>query len=240
MRDLGTELGRSLVRRVARLDGDETPAFAALSKLIDAADIKREGMATTSFDVAMTKFTGSFTSESHFEKLVDLATGLEAALLGGGPTENEGVTLRLRTRASALLATPTDPAIDVFKDVNTLYSIRSSLVHGGQLDRRKLERMVGAVTSVPEENKHQLGVALVSRSIACATWCVARFLLDCVWRRARTPYGLFAARPRQWTRSFLMTNIAQSGAPDGVIASPSLASVTRLTRPGGRRTGFRL
>ena len=37
-----------------RLSGDQAKAFAALDQLIDAAEVKREGMAVTSFDVALT------------------------------------------------------------------------------------------------------------------------------------------------------------------------------------------
>ncbi|MGH3709706.1 MAG: hypothetical protein ACRDRQ_16730, partial [Pseudonocardiaceae bacterium] len=44
MRPFGKGLLDTLVRRTVRLTGDETPAFAALSAVIDAADVKRDGI----------------------------------------------------------------------------------------------------------------------------------------------------------------------------------------------------
>jgi hypothetical protein len=77
--------------------------------LVDKADVKREGMAATVFDVALGKFNSSHHLENPYETLVDLTTALEA-ILAGGETETEGLTLRLRNRAAALLATDADPA----------------------------------------------------------------------------------------------------------------------------------
>ena len=79
-------------------------AFKAIGELVDKADVKREGMAATSFDVALAKFNALHHQENPYETLVDLATALEA-ILAGGEKETEGLTLRLRNRAAALLAT---------------------------------------------------------------------------------------------------------------------------------------
>ena len=72
-----------LVQRTIRLTGQEGTAFTAIGDLIDTAEVKREGMAATSFDVAVSKFNLSHSSGSPYEHLVDLATALEAVLLGG-------------------------------------------------------------------------------------------------------------------------------------------------------------
>jgi len=72
------------------------------------------------------------TASNPYEQLVDLATALEAALIGA-ERETEGLTLRLRSRVAALLATDDDPARALFDDVNHLYGLRSKLVHGGQI-----------------------------------------------------------------------------------------------------------
>jgi hypothetical protein len=150
----------ALVRRTVRLTGDEGPAFAALGDLIDAADIKREGMIATSFDVALGKFNRSHSSASPYEHLVDLATALEAALIGA-TKETEGLTLRLRTRTSALLATDDDSARMLFEDVGRLYDLRSKLVHGGQIKQKDLRKIIGRISTVPSEAiEHRFGVAL--------------------------------------------------------------------------------
>jgi hypothetical protein len=152
--------GDPLIRRTVRLAGDEAAAFAALGELIDAAEVKREGMVATSLDVALSKFNRSYSSDSPYEHLVDLATALEAALIGA-EKETEGLTLRLRSRGAALLATDDDPARALFGDVGLLYGLRSKLVHGGQIKEKELRMDIGRISTVPAENfDYRFGVAL--------------------------------------------------------------------------------
>ena len=149
-----------LVRRTVRLTGDEGEAFAALGALIDSANVKREGMVATSFDVALSKFNRSHSSDSWYEHLVDLATALEAVLIGTDK-ESEGLTLRLRARAAALLATDDDPARPLFDDVGQLYNLRSKIVHGGQIKLKDLRKIIDRISTVPEgAAEDRLGVAL--------------------------------------------------------------------------------
>jgi Apea-like HEPN len=149
-----TEFGKGMldspVRRTARLSSTQEGALKAIGALIDDADIKREGMAMTSFDVAVRKFHLSYRSGAQFEQLVDLATALEATLAGGGD-DNQGLTLRLRGRAAALLATDDDPATAIFTDVGLLYGLRSVLVHGGRIKETRLRGMVGRISTAPED-----------------------------------------------------------------------------------------
>jgi hypothetical protein len=162
MRTFGKGMFDLLVRRTVRLSGDEGIAFATLGGLIDAANVKREGMVATSFDVAVSKFNISHGSSSPFEHLVDLATALEAVLIGADK-ETEGLTLRLRTRAAALLATADDHARALFDDVGQLYMLRSKLVHGGQIRQRDLHKIVARISTMPAEvagAERHLGVAL--------------------------------------------------------------------------------
>jgi hypothetical protein len=140
----------SPVRRTARLSSSQEGAVKAIGALIDDADVKRRGMALTSFDVAVRKFHLSYRPGARFEQLVDLATALEATLAGSGD-DNQALTLRLRGRAAALLATDDDPATAIFTDVGLLYGLRSLLVHGGRIKETKLRRMVGGISTAPED-----------------------------------------------------------------------------------------
>jgi len=152
--------GRTLVRRTAWLNEQHGPAFEAIGELVEQADVKRDGMAATSFDVALRKFNASHHQGNPYEALVDLATALEAILAGGG-RETEGVTLRLGTRAAALLAADGDPARAVFADVGLLYGLRSKLVHGGEIKERELRRKLGKISTMPEgAAKDTFGVAI--------------------------------------------------------------------------------
>jgi hypothetical protein len=149
----------TLVRRTVRLTGPEGGAFAALGGLIGAADVKREGMVATSFDVAVSKFNRSHSSDSPYEHLVDLATALEAVLIGS-ESDNEGLTLRLRTRVAALLATDDDTGKALFDDVGQLYGLRSKIIHGGQIKQKELRKVIGRISTVPEDAVEHFGVAL--------------------------------------------------------------------------------
>jgi hypothetical protein len=150
-----------LVRRTVRLTAEQAEAFAALDQLIDAAEVKREGMAATSFDVALAKFNRSHSENSPYEHLVDLVTALEAALIGA-ERETEGLTLRLRSRVAALLATDDDPAETLFADVGHLYGLRSKLVHGGQITQKELRKAISKISTVPTESvsEYRFGVAV--------------------------------------------------------------------------------
>lgn len=142
---------------VGRLSGADERALSALGDLLDAVEVKREGMVATSFDVALGKFNRSHVPENAFEHLVDLATALEA-ILSGGESDNEALTLRLKTRAAALLSSSRDPAKAIFDDVGVLYGLRSRLVHGGQIKEAELRKIVRRVSTVPAEAA--FGVAL--------------------------------------------------------------------------------
>jgi hypothetical protein len=148
------------VCRVLELDGTETDRFDAIARLLDGAAIAREGMATTSFDTALRKFHGSFLAGDPYDRVVDLATAFEAALVSS-KKDSEGLSLRLRGRASALLSTDSDPAEAIFNDVTQLYDLRSRLVHGGELTQKDLRKMVRTISTVPDDRAESMfGIAL--------------------------------------------------------------------------------
>jgi hypothetical protein len=148
------------VRRTARLTSNEGPALAAVDKLIFAANVKRDDMVATSFDVAVSNFNNSYRGSNPYEHLVSLATALEATLIGS-TKDTEGLSLRLRSRSAALLATEDDPANAVFSDITQLYNLRSRLVHGGQITQKDLRKSVGKISTVSaEDTEHHFRVAL--------------------------------------------------------------------------------
>ena len=138
----------SMVRRVVIIDADTDRQVTGLQQLINAANRPTEGMHFTSLAMAKHKFTMSFHAFSWWEQIVDLSTALEAALAGKTSSD---VLLRLKTRAAALLSTSDDPAQQIFADLGELYSLRSLLVHGGDITSRELERRVRRVSTVPPE-----------------------------------------------------------------------------------------
>jgi hypothetical protein len=152
--------GRPLVRRTVWVNTQHGPAFEAIGTLVDQADVSREGMAATSYDVAISKFHRSHQQEGVYEDLDDLATAPEA-ILAGGEKDNEGLTLRLHNRAAALLAADTDAAQAIFGDVGLLYGLRSKLVHGGQIRVNDLKRDLRKLSTMPADAVDQrFGVAL--------------------------------------------------------------------------------
>lgn len=158
----------TLVRRTVRLTGLEGGAFAALGDLIGAAEVNREGMVVTSFDVAVSKFNRSHSSDSPYEHLVDLATALEAVLIGS-ERDHEGLTLRLRTRVAALLATDDDTGKALFDDVGQLYGLRSKIIHGGQIKQKELRKIIGRISTVPDDAVERLASRSATPSTVCVT-----------------------------------------------------------------------
>ena len=117
-----------------------------LLALYDSTEHRTEKEVVHGLEMAIIKFTSSFTPRPWFEKIVDLATALEATLSG---TDKADVTLRICTRAAIILQTETDPAPVIFADVKALYDLRSSLVHGAIITQKQLEKWLTAVSTVP-------------------------------------------------------------------------------------------
>jgi hypothetical protein len=113
--------------------------------LYDGTEHRTEKEVVHGLEMAIIKFTNSFAPKPWFEKIVDLATALEAALSGRDKTD---VTLRICTRSAIILSTDTDPAPTIFTDVKALYDLRSNLVHGAIITQRELEKWLVTVSAV--------------------------------------------------------------------------------------------
>ncbi len=146
-----------LLRRTATLEPTDAPALAYIQELLRSSHASPgSDMAFTSLALALHKFTMSFHAHAWHEQLVDLATALEGALAG---SDTSDVTLRLRTRAAALLNTPNDPAGAIFKDTKTLYGIRSKLVHGSDLSSKSLLKNVSNLSTARPDDPHWIALA---------------------------------------------------------------------------------
>ncbi len=163
----------ALLRRPVHVGAADADSLDVVARLIDEAKVDRSRMVATSYDVALQKFYNAPYRTSAFEQLVDVATALEAILLGGDKSTDD-VTLRLRLRAARLLCTDRDPATAIFDDVGLLYGLRSSIVHGGNLKEKDLRRYVERLsTSVSTDG---FGVA-IARTADRLTDLVRRSLL---------------------------------------------------------------
>lgn len=87
-------------------------------------------------DMAFLKYGGTFSAKRWGENVVDLTTALEASLSG---TDKTDISLRVCTRAAALLATDDDNPSVIFGDLKILYDLRSNLVHGSAISRNTLD-----------------------------------------------------------------------------------------------------
>ncbi len=202
----GKGLLDTLVRRTVRLTGDEAAVFAAVSNMIDTVDIKRDGIVATSFDVALGKYNQSHNTGSPYEHLVDLATALEGVLIGA-ENEGEGLTLRLCTRAAALLARDDDPAAAVFNDVKELYGLRSNT---------------------------DLAWPSLMLSTGCATWFGAPSWRAFVSPNSTTPFGRSPDALPSTLSSQTITN-GRHGEVTGTHAWPRLEPTMPAANPRGRR-----
>ena len=137
------------LQRAVHLSAQDAPAFAALNDYIDSAVVKRDSMTTTSFDTALHRYNHAHEEGSDFERIVDLATALEAVLTGDD--KGEGLSLRLKSRAAALLATPTDSGTAIYNDITKLYDLRSRLIHGGSMPEKDLRKLIMGISTVPDD-----------------------------------------------------------------------------------------
>ena len=165
-------LGHGQLQRPVLLAAEDEGRLGALTELLKQIDVGDEDKFLTSMRSAYYRYWVSFQGEAWFDQLVDLATALEGALAGTTKTE---VVLRLRSRASALLATDADPAGAIFRDIGTLYDIRSAVVHGGSLSQKDLKKKIMSISTIPANDP--LGLAtdravdrlrdLVRRALLC-------------------------------------------------------------------------
>jgi len=109
-------------------------------------------------EMAVLKFTDSFSPKPWFEKIVDLATALEATLFG---KDKADVTLRICSRAAHILSTDADPPTTIYADVKAFYDMRSSLVHGSVITQRELDKWTAAVSVVSEERSPRMRIEFV-------------------------------------------------------------------------------
>lgn len=79
------------------------------------------------------------------DRVIDLAIGLEAAL--AGDESSEGISLRLRTRAAAVLAHESAPPTAIYDDTKALYCLRSAHVHGSAVPPDRVSRAVARVAA---------------------------------------------------------------------------------------------
>lgn len=136
-----------ITQRIGRIGPDDSAALAKLGDRL--ASWGGDADNPHSLGVALGRFNRSFVTRPWFDTLVDIAVGLETALLGRA--DNEEIALRLRSRAAGLLATATDSAATIYEDVKRLYNLRSKVVHGSsptiaQLETQAYEISVAART----------------------------------------------------------------------------------------------
>ena len=152
----GSMSNPSLLRRTVRLGARDVGRFAGLADVLAQVEGRPHGVLLSSFGMAKHWFQMSYHAHAWFEQVIGLAIALEAALSGTGKTD---VLLRLKTRASALLATENDPAGAIFKDIGLLYELRSRLIHGSALTEKRLARSAASISTVPDQGLAGLAVA---------------------------------------------------------------------------------
>ena len=141
--------GNTLTCRVTRLDETHSEPIKRLVEMLHATRSSKGDLIVSSLGMAFAMFNRSHQLAPWSDRLVDLATALEAALIGDG-ANTTAVSLRLRQRAATLLACETDPARHIFKDTKVLYGLRSKIVHGGTLKRDKFEKDLMSISTIPE------------------------------------------------------------------------------------------
>lgn len=135
-----------IVWRPFQLSAETLEPLLAMKRWLSTT-LSRDEPRSHVMSVAIGRFHAALDHQFWDEQLLELAIGLEAALLGG---DNGGeITYRLRTRAAALLTTDEEPPERVFDEIGALYEMRSNLVHGTPIGRRDTRRLLTAMQSSP-------------------------------------------------------------------------------------------
>lgn len=225
-----------MARRTVRLSTDDVSSYVCLGELLDNVEVQRAKMAATSWDVALRNFARSFVERGWPDQIIDLATALEALLAG---TAKEDLTLRLRVRTAALLATADDPGPTVFNDVSTLYNMRSRLVHGSDIKIDEVTKFGQTMSTVEATGMHGIEMAQavdrardLVRRVVLARLCLATGE-GAVW-----PLGMDAGVDAKLTddptrsawRSLWHRKLQDIGA--GTAADKAVAAVDWLSQEG--------
>ena len=236
-----------LMQRVIEFAPEHAPAITTLSEFVDAAVVKRDKMVATSFDLALHNYTRSHQQGDYYDRIINLATALEAVLTGSDD-DTEGVGLRLRTRAAALLWTESDPGRAIFDDIKHLYNLRSRLVHGARIAQKDLLKWLKAVSTVPDDAMYGVAFSfavdrlrdLVRRSFL-ARLCLASGD-DPLWKfETSTPVDTALsdeterARWRQSWRDMLASLGVAEAADPAIRAVDPLAPKAELAADDGSR-----
>ncbi|MDQ2881397.1 MAG: HEPN domain-containing protein [Actinomycetota bacterium] len=188
-------------------------------------------------DMAFLKYGGTFSAKRWDENVVDLATALEASLSG---TDKTDISLRVRTRAAALLATDDDDPSVIFEDLKILYDLRSRLVHGAAIPRKTMDGWLKDLSVAREDDMPNMQIEravdrlrdLVRRAI------IVRLLLaaDGRWPLVGDPPPIDRIlvdwkKSTQWREAW-HAGLADMGAPAAIGPPAPLASSIFDDYPG--------
>ena len=219
--EIEVKQGNLVVWRPFHLSADTLQPLLAMKEWLSKA-LARDEPRSHVMSVAAGRFHAALDHQFWDEQLLEIAIGLEAALLGG---DKEGeINYRLRARAAALLSNDEEPPERVFDDIGALYEMRSSLVHGMPIGDPDTRRLLAAMQSsqVSELAGERFAVSVDRARDLLRRAIIARLCLG----EGETPRWPWTARDafsvdrallnpdtaREW-RSFVRTRVAELGFP---------------------------
>jgi hypothetical protein len=223
--------------RPAVLSAANIAPITSFLELYDRTEHRTPKEVVHPLEMAVLKFTGTFSSNGWFENMVDLSTALEAALSG---TDRTDIALRISLRAAALLSSEADMPSTIFADLKKLYALRSSLVHGAVVLQKDMDNWTTSLSVAREGATPRMRVDLmvdrlrdlVRRSI------LARLVLgdQGKWplRGEQPPVDQLMADPaiaKEW-RDVWHASMTAMGAGDSIYPPSALADAIMDSYPG--------
>ena len=150
--------GLPMSLRPAVLSAASIGPIKAFLELYDRTKHRSATEVVHPLEMAVLKFTGTFSSNGWFENIVDLTTALEAALSG---TDRTDIALRVSMRAAALLSSEADMPSTIFADLKKLYDLRSRLVHGAVVLQRDVDNRTTSLSVAREGAPARMRVDLM-------------------------------------------------------------------------------
>jgi hypothetical protein len=229
--------GLPMSLRPAVLSAANIAPITSFLELYDRTEHRMTKEVVHPLEMAVLKFTGTFSSNGWFENMVDLSTALEAALSG---TDRTDIALRISLRAAALLSSEADMPSTIFGDLKRLYDLRSRLVHGAVILQKDMDKLTTSLSVARQGASPRMRVDLmvdrlrdlVRRAI------LARLALgdQGIWplRGEQPPVDQLLADPisaKEWRDSW-HASMTAIGAGDAIYPPSPLADAIMDSYPG--------
>lgn len=137
----------------------------------------QKGLARDKLNIALSRFDGTFGREKYWgDTFLDLGIALESLF---APRDSRELSYRVSSRAAWLLGTDDDSSASIYRQVRTIYSLRSAIAHGSRQDDSDLKKELKKITDTGLQTWDNLN-NFADPAIRTSQELVRRAILACI------------------------------------------------------------